>query len=132
MRIVDRNSAPISSQESPIIARESKVARQIASITIIAIATLLIAGGIAFAIAAPISGVHLLWIGTPACFLAAILTFGALLCTVKSSRRNEWTFMRTPQPVRAPVVVPGDYDPHGYNRGVIERIRARRQLREAL
>lgn len=116
-------------KESSIAAHESQISRKLTSITIIALGIIFIVGAISFAIAAPVSGVHLLWIGVPSCLLAAILAFGSLLCTVKSSRRNEWTFMRTPQPVRTPVIVPGDYDPHNYNQELIERIRERRQQR---
>ena len=120
-----------STKESGIAAQsanDSQCSRKIASITLIMIAILFLAGAIAFGIAAPISGVHLLWIGCPSCVLAAILAFGALLCTVKSSRRNDWTFMRTPQPIRAPVIAPGDHQPNVYNREYIERIRAQREI----
>lgn len=131
MEAVRSNFAPSPPHlESPIAAHESKTIRKLAAITLIAIGILFLAGAVAFGLAAPLSGIHLLWIGVPSCLLAAILAFGALLCTVKSSRRNEWTFMRTPQPMRTPVIAPGDYEPGVYDRGVINRIRARRQQQQ--
>lgn len=78
-------------------------------ITVVVLEILLFLGTIAFGTAAIISGMHMLWIGIIPCALAMIGLVGGLLCVLKPSTRNIWTFNR-PQQAKLPKTYHGsDY-----------------------
>lgn len=100
-----------STLKSNLPAQQSKPynARRALTITLIVLGVLAVLASIIFAVVAIATAQHLLWIGCIGSALAAVVLFGATLCTAKNSRRNDWTFQRTPHDIQGALYAPDDY-----------------------
>lgn len=102
-------SASQSIQNNPVSAAKPSNYRKYLIITTVVLEILLFLGTIAFGTAAIVTGVHLLWVGVIPCALAMIGLLGGLLCVLKPSVRNNWTFQRPRQPVYPQTYHKSDY-----------------------